>query len=552
MRWTVLLAVVLACRPGGANDTPDDTTDTDTVDSTKPEPTGDTGSYITDTGKKVIKTKGPQPCDPSKTLSVSTVDVTQPWNEQEAEVTVTLTEDASLAVACTLDGDAEEVHLVEGTEEQSSHTLRLSGLLASSTYDCVAATVCPEAGGGPPLEFSITTGALSNNKLAPISLNLKKDRAGKDYIVTNNQHDPWNGQRRMVIDRDGNIRWHALETAGNSLGGSAVSYFPETGTFTIGGGWNAPRSNRNNSGRPVEIDLFGSTTIFDTKDVVSDFGGRIFHHEAKKIYDGRLLGMTEPIINASGGGTFFGFGIILVDPDTGNVEMDWSSQGAYDAGHLGGGGGDVYHANWADVIDQGGQDVAYVSLCNTDSVVAIDVPSGNWRWRFGPNGDFTLKDKAGNTLGNNQYPQCQHGLQIKGDRLLVYDNGHQRGFSRAVEYILDETTMTATLEWEWTEDNWFERSVGGVDWTTGDRVLISMGHLLSSPTPNDRTTFVEVDPSNGEKLWEIQYDNRPDFAFRAEAIAPCDIFANAKYCAVTEARLKTLDPILYPAGKSSK
>ena len=60
---------------------------------------------------------------------------------------------------------------------------------------------------------------------------------------------------------------------------------------------------------------------------------------------------------------------------------------------------------------------------------------------------------------------------------------------------------------------------------------------------------MEIDPTNGEKLWEIQYDDRPDFAFRAEAIAPCDIFANAKYCAVTAARLKTLDAILYPPTK---
>ena len=404
---------------------------------------------------------------------MTAVDISQPWNEQEAELAVTLSEAASVAVACTLVGDAEEVHLVEGTEERTSHTLRIGGLLHSSTYNCVAATVCPEAGAAPPMAFDITTGALSNDKLASVSLNLKLDRAGKDYVLTNNQHDPWNGQRRLVIDRDANIRWHALESAGQGLGGAAVSYSPERQSFTIGGGWPP-----NGSGRPVEIDLYGSGTLYDTKPVLPNYDQRRFHHDGKMLYDGRLITMEEPVINAQGGGTFRGFGMTIVNPDTDAVEWEWSSQGAYDDGDLEGGGGDVYHANWVDVVNQNGQDVAYVSLCNNDSVAAIDVPSGDWRWRFGPNGDFTLKDKAGNNLPNNQYPQCQHGLQVKDDRLLVYDNGHQRGFSRAVEYSLDEGTMTATLEWEWTEDNWFERSVGGVDWTTGDRVLISMGHLL--------------------------------------------------------------------------
>lgn len=537
MRWTVLLAVVFACRPTGNDQS--DVAPTDATGTT-PDPTGDT-AVITDTGQKTIKTTGPKPCDPSKTLSVTSVDVSQPWNEQEAEVDIVLSEAASVAVACALVGDPEEVHLVESTDTVSVHNVRISGLLASSEYDCVAATVCPEAGAAPPTEFSITTGALSNPKLAGITLNLKKDRAGKDYVLTNNQHDPWNGQRRLVIDRDGNVRWHALETAGQSLGGAAVSYNAERGTFTIGGGWPP-----NNSGRPVEIDLYGSATIYDTKPVLPNYDDRLFHHDGRMLADGRMLTLEEPVINATGGGTFRGFGMTIVNPATGLVEFEWSSQQAYDDGQLGGGSGDVYHVNWVDLVDQGGQDVLYASLCNNDSVAAIDVPSGTWRWRFGPGGDFTLVDSSGASLPNSQYPQCQHGLQMKGDRLLVYDNGHQRGYSRAVEYVLDEKTMTATLAWEWTEDDWFERSVGGVDWTTGDRVLISMGHLLSSPTPNDRTTFVEVDPTNGEKLWEIQYDDRPDFAFRAEAIAPCDIFGNAKYCPVSEARLKTLDSVLYP------
>ena len=59
MRWTVLLAVVFACRPTSGTDEPTDVdaTPTDTTDTEGPS--GDT-SVITDTGKTKVKTTGPR------------------------------------------------------------------------------------------------------------------------------------------------------------------------------------------------------------------------------------------------------------------------------------------------------------------------------------------------------------------------------------------------------------------------------------------------------------------------------------------------------------
>jgi len=521
---------------------------TTTTPSTTPDT--ETTTSTTDTGP--IETTGPAPCDPVKGLSVTSAKVSQPWSEHEAEIVVELTQAASVAVACALDGDPEEVHLVEASEEAEQHALRLAGLLQSSTYECVAAPVCPGSS-DEPRTFTLETGAESNDRLPELLLNVKEATAGSEYVVANHQVNPnppegWQGQRRLVFDRDARFRWHATPNAGGNVGVNVVSFQPASQHFTIGGAWPATPN-----GRPQQLALYGSGTVYDSLPDLPDDHGRKYHHEARELPDGRLLALQEiPITKRpeDGGGTFDGFRVMLVNPATGDVEFTYSSQRAYDERHLRGGGGDVYHANWADVVN----DVLYVSLCYAGSVIAIDVPSGDWRWRMGPQGDFDLVDRAGNPLPDNgggndsqsQWPQCQHGLQVRGNRILVYDNGNNgRNYSRAVEYQVDESAMTATLRWSWTEDDWWERSLGGVDYTAGGNVLIAAGHLESfTPSPGDLSTFIEIDPTTGDKLWEVQYGRPQDSAYRAEAIAPCDLFANAKYCPVTAARLQTLEPVL--------
>ncbi|MEN0065855.1 MAG: aryl-sulfate sulfotransferase [Myxococcota bacterium] len=495
-----------------------------------------------DTGTSVV-TKGPKPCESEAGLVVESAMVEQPWSEHEARFTVSLSSSAALAVACALDGDDTEVHLVEGVEAQLDHTLRLAGLLASSTYTCTVAPVCPTTTEVPTV-LTLQTGDESNSDLPQMNLEVHQASAGRDYVLTNHQrNDGWNGQRRLVVDRDAQVRWRAAANAGGGVGGSAVNWSPTSQAFTIGGGWPP-----NHNGRPQQIELFGSDVRYDSAVALGDLNATWFHHDARELSDGQFLTLEEPVIQRPGGGTFRGFGVRIVDPETDEVTFDWSSQRPFDEGNLPGGGGDAYHANWVDIVDVDGQDVMYVSLCTQGWTVAVDVPSGDWRWTFGRNGDFDLVDTDGNALPDSEYPQCQHGLQRRDDRLLVYDNGNQRGFSRAVEYRLDESTMTATKLWDWTEPQWYETSLGGVDYTSGERVLIAMGHIeAATPTPGDRTSFVEVDPTTGEKLWEVQYDSVHDMAFRAEAISPCAIFANAKYCPVVAERLETLAPVLDPS-----
>lgn len=497
-----------------------------------------TGARPIDTG--TVETTGPVPCEVDEALTIDSAEVTQPWNPHEAQFTVSLSTAASLAIACTLDSDPEEVHLAESTVENTSHTVLMGGLRANASYSCQVAPVCPTTSAGAS-SLALTTPALGDDGLPATNVTVHEPTAGRDYIAVNHQVDQGGSvQRLLVYDRDGNVRWYAQRADG----GNALTYQEASGRFTIAGGWYPGGAWR---GRPLAISAFGSGVDFDTGPLVPDGKAAKFHHDGRELPDGRFLTLEEIDVPNGNGGTIDGIRIRILNPATSSVDFDWSSQAAMQSGALtrGSNDGDVYHANWVDLQQVNGQEVVYVSLCFPNQVIAVNVASGTLRWVFGQDGNFTAVDEIGNDLGRDGFPWCQHGLQVDGDRLLVYDNGRPpRPFSRATEYQLDESTMRATMVWEYTEPEWFEQSLGGVDWTQADRVIIAMGHGESfSQTPGDRTTFAEIDPSNNRKLWEMKFGDVRDMSYKVDAVPPCELFGNSKYCAVSARRLETLSSI---------
>lgn len=178
--------------------------------------------------------------------------------------------------------------------------------------------------------------------------------------------------------------------------------------------------------------------------------------------------------------------------------------------------------------------------------MAIDVASGDFLWSFGAGQDFDLFDAGGAPLGADAFMSCEHGLQYTpDDRLLVYDNGENRGYSRASAYQLDPANLEATLLWTWTESDWFETTLGSIDELPSGNVLIGAGHAQCfSSNPGDPTTVLEVDPVSGEKVWELKYTDIGVMAYRADWADPCALFANAKYCPAVGERLSTLATVL--------
>lgn len=457
--------------------------------------------------------------------------VEQPWNANELAIAVTFDEPSRAAVVCTSLEDAAEAHLVESDRAASLHELRLAGLLADHEYDCTAWGVSPVTA---PASRRVRTPSLSDPRLPTVRAEILDPAAGQEYVLANHSRDCFaDGHRLLVMDRAGAIRWHgaALPNVGPSL----EFTFAGEDLFTWGGGW-LPHPG----GRPRDIEMYGGATRFDTGPALAEGGASRFHHDGKRLADGRYLTL-EAVDVVDGDRTFEGFRVRRVDPVTNAVDFEYHSQRAFDEGRLPGGRGDAWHPNWIDVDLIDGEEVLLVSLCYLSQVVAIDVETGAWRWSLGPDGDFAVVDEAGRALPEAALTQCQHGLQYDSGRLLMYDNGVQRGASRVVEFELDETAMVAQRRWEWSEPDWFETTLGSVDWMPDGRVLVDMAHAdCFSSNQGDRNTFVELDVDRGVKLWEAQYEQRSAMSYRADWADPCELFANARYCETVAERIAEL------------
>lgn len=505
------------------------------ADAPSPGTTGDTGTVPTeDTGAPPETTEA---CDPSPTLQVQDVTVATPWTSHEVEVSVTLSEAASVAVACTLRSDPTEVHLVEEDVPGTDATLRISGLLANETYDCVANAVCPRTLDGATV-FTHETGP-DPMFLPEIATQTFDPAAGDEYLLANASLDCWWPDGQLIVaDREGRIRWWMPTPAW--VGPSIEFRYHGDELFAWGGGWGP-----NSSARPRLVDLYDGE-IYDSADAMPDVGTSAYHHDGKLLADGRMLTLEEVEVQAPGW-TFDGFQVRRIDPATNTVDFTYHSQRAFDEGHLPSGFGDTWHANWVDIVEIDGDDVLVVSLCNLGWTVGIDVATGDWRWTFGADGDFALEDAAGSDLPASEFPQCQHGLELEPPTLLVYDNGTNRGYSRATQYTLDEGTLTATLDWTWTEPDWHETTLGDVDYMPSGHIWIGMGHAeCFSSNPGDRSTVVELDPVTGTKLWEAAYTEANMSLYRADSADPCALFANAAVCDEVTARLGALTSELTP------
>ena len=101
-------------------------------------------------------------------------------------------------------------------------------------------------------------------------------------------------------------------------------------------------------------------------------------------------------------------------------------------------------------------------------------------------------DAQGSALDDDEFPMCQHGLQRRGDRLLVYDNGYHRGSSR----VLELDPVTEAIVWSYESDppeSFFSNLRGSNQRLPNGNTLI---------TESERGRVFEVSPE-GEVVWEF-------------------------------------------------
>ncbi|KIG17638.1 putative arylsulfate sulfotransferase [Enhygromyxa salina] len=178
---------------------------------------------------------------------------------------------------------------------------------------------------------------------------------------------------------------------------------------------------------------------------------------------------------------------VIVNPATGVEHHDWT------------------HANG--LVYEPSRDELLVSLRHQDWVLALDRESGQIRWRLGPEGDFSLS--AGSWFWHQHSPQWQAD-----GSLLLYDNGIgdpalpiEQARSRAVRYVLDTASMTATQAWEDDAAPFLSTVAGDAD-RTSDGTMLALDSLIAvdplDPLAGAYMRIRELDPSASPmQVWSL-------------------------------------------------
>ncbi len=429
-------------------------------------------------------------------------------------VSVELASTASVELTCVSRDDERDEHLVRSPAPSDSVELNLSGLLASSTYDCEIYAE-DEAGDWGRGSFRMATSRLPGDLEEGIVTGDSSAISGV-WTVLNPFEDGklTNDQWVTVVDPEGEIRWYY--PIADETGSVDASVYD--GRLLIGGGYDTTAG-------PVLLEQ--DHTVVYTQPFPST-GGE-YHHDVEMTPSGLIGGL----ITKQGDG-YLGFGVEVADPaQDGELVWTWDSDTAVAAGTLPLGSGDAYHANALELIeDDSGQLVgAYANLRNLDRFVYIDRASGEITWQ--------LNQFSWELEGGGGWWHLAHDVHFDGplgapDRVLLYDNGVRKPGeqSHAREIELDHETSTARYSWTWTRDDWQEQAWGGTDWLGDDRVLVAIGHCntCDDSDPDSRTAVLEVDQLSDEVIWSYAFDEESVGLYRAERVGGCGLFSSLRWC----------------------
>jgi Arylsulfotransferase (ASST)/Carbohydrate binding domain len=221
-------------------------------------------------------------------------------------------------------------------------------------------------------------------------------------------------------------------------------------------------------------------------------------HDIKIRADGTylMLGNRANVVNLSlyypGGSTSANVteGVIQEFTPQGDLIFQWRAWDNF-ATNIQTSGADFTHMNGLDYDEDGN---ILLSSRHLWEVTKINRDNGDIIWRLGgPSSSFTFVNDPFNG------PSAQHNISALGNNhYLVFDNGngHTPRVSRAVEYQLDLTNMTATLVWQFRDvpDKYTDRF--------GSAQRLPSGNTLINFASAKYPKAIEVD-TNGVKSFEL-------------------------------------------------
>ena len=328
----------------------------------------------------------------------------------------------------------------------------------------------------------------------------------------------------LMLDTDGEIVWYYEYYTWFSNSFGDVAWNPEKQTILIALLKNAS-ANDSLAEEAIEIDLEGNI-VWKAPGIMSYYyGPESWHHAYYMMKDGSVTFpqviyddciITDKIVNLNGA-TYdelwsWDYRDYFEKPDCATAEndnfyIDWT------------------HTNSVSMFKEEG--IVYVNSRNFSTFFKIDMNSGTIIWRLGKDGDFTF-------VGKKEYPWFEraHDPEINGangNKVIFFDNGTaERGFSRIVEYTIDEKAMTAEMTFEFDGINlgkgWWSKYWGDADRLENGNIFVTIG--INDMQQISR--FLELTP-NGEVVWEFFFEKNDDWQislYKADKFIPPLEFVN--------------------------
>ena len=322
----------------------------------------------------------------------------------------------------------------------------------------------------------------------------------------------------VMVDNDGEVVWYYEYNQWYLSSFGDVAWNPEKQTILIGLIKDTSALD-SLAEEAIEIDLEGNI-VWKSPEIASYYyGPGSWNHAYYMMKDGSVTFpqviydecvITDRVVNldaASYGENWsWDYRDFFDKPDcsaynTGDVWLDWT------------------HTNSVSMFKDEG--IVYVNSRNFSTFFKIDMSSGAIIWRFGKDGDFTF-------IGDNENPwfELAHEPEINGvngNRIILFDNGTmERGFSRIVEYAIDETKMTAEIVFEFDGRDlgkgWWSEYWGDADRLENDNIFVTAGFYDMQQT----SRFFEV-THEGEVVWELFFEHADDWQvslYKADKFVP--------------------------------
>lgn len=322
----------------------------------------------------------------------------------------------------------------------------------------------------------------------------------------------------VMVDNGGYVVWYYEYDAWYASSFGDVSWNPENQTILIGLTKDSSAAD-SSAEEAIKIDLEGNI-LWESPGIRSYYYGPESWNHAyymmkdgsvtfpRVIYDGCVV--TDIIVN--------------LDADSYGELWSWDYRDYFEKPDCAANtSGDYYidwtHTNSVTMYKEDG--IAYVNSRNFSTFFKIDMATGEILWRLGKDGDFSF-------VGENEHPwfELAHDPEINGlngNKVIFYDNGtFERGFTRIVEYTIDEETMTAEISFEFDGfrlgKSWWSEYWGDADRLENGNIFVTAGFYDMQQI----SRFFEVTP-DGEIVWELFFEKADDWQislYKADKFVP--------------------------------